>query len=174
MIEYDKRIKDPSKILTPFSSGVNEYYGKECYFTDDLCNFCDLEVCIADTLVDRPLTNKDYQFTTEHDHFKYCLPSEFVEKPIKEQLRPYTLEEIQLEFEVGKPIKFRRKNNRTSENYLAYYLAYLGYSYLFDESEYKYYERIHIGNSSYTLQELFDNYEWQNDSNVWKPFGCKD
>lgn len=28
MIEYDKRIKDPSKILTPFSSGVNEYFKK--------------------------------------------------------------------------------------------------------------------------------------------------
>lgn len=108
MIDYDKRIKDPSKILTPFSSGVNEYYGKECYFTDDLCDFCDLEVCIADTLVDRPIKNKEYQFTTEHDHFKYCLSSEFVENSIKNQLRPFkTVKE--LPFTVGDKIYFKGK-----------------------------------------------------------------
>ena len=108
MIEYDKRIKDPSKILTPFSSGMEDYYGKECYFADDLCDFCDLEICIADTLVDRPLTNKDYQFTTEHDHFKYCLPSEFVEKSIKEQLRPFKTAK-ELPFTVGDKIYFKGK-----------------------------------------------------------------
>lgn len=107
MIEYDKRIKDPSKILTPFSSGVENYYGKECYFADDLCDFWNLEECIADTLVDKPLKNDDYQFTTEHDHFKYCLPSEFVET-IKEQLRPFKTAK-ELPFTVGDKIYFKGK-----------------------------------------------------------------
>ena len=107
MIEYDKRITDPTKILTPFSSGVENYYGKECYFADDLCDFWNLEECIADILVDNPLTNDDYQFTTEHDHFKYCLPSEFVET-IKEQLRPFKTAK-ELPFTVGDKIYFKGK-----------------------------------------------------------------
>lgn len=163
MIEYDKRIKDPSKILTPFSSGVNEYYGKECYFTDDLCDFCDLEVCIADTLVDRPLTNKDYQFTTEHDHFKYCLPSEFVEKSIKKQLRPFASDK-ELPFTVGDKVYFKRKGWNP---YIYTIVSALNF------------------NSNGTLtgiqlgclkiidtEDLFNDCEWKFGIDIeWKPFG---
>ena len=108
MIEYDKRIKDPTKILTPFSSGMEDYYGKECYCTDDLYDFRDLKVCRVDTLVDRPIINKEYQFATENGRFKYCLPSEFVEKTIKKQLRPFKTAK-ELPFTVGDKIYFKGK-----------------------------------------------------------------
>ena len=165
MIEYDKRIKDPSKILTPFSSGMEDYYGKECYFADDLCDFCDLEICIADTLVDRPLTNKDYQFTTEHDHFKYCLPSEFVEKSIKEQLRPFKTAK-ELPFTVGDKIYFKGK-------------GWIPYVYTIVST-------LHF-NSNGTLtgiqfgctkimdtEDLFNECEWKFGlDSEWKPFGVE-
>ena len=108
MIEYDKRIKDPTKILTPFSSGMEDYYGKECYCTDDLYDFRDLKVCRVDTLVDRPIINKEYQFATENGRFKYCLPSEFVEKSIKEHFRPFASDK-ELPFTVGDKIYFKGK-----------------------------------------------------------------
>lgn len=108
MIEYDKRIKDPTKILTPFSSGMEDYYGKECYCADDLYDFRDLKVCTVDTLVDRPILNKEYQFATENGRFKYCLPSEFVEKSIKKQLRPFKTAK-ELPFTVGDKIYFKGK-----------------------------------------------------------------
>ena len=108
MIEYDKRIKDPTKILTPFSSGMEDYYGKECYCADDLYDFRDLKVCRVDTLVDRPIINKEYQFATENGRFKYCLPSEFVEKTIKKQLRPFKTAK-ELPFTVGDKIYFKGK-----------------------------------------------------------------
>ena len=165
MIEYDKRIKDPSKILTPFSSGVNEYYGKECYFADDLCDFCDLEICIADTLVDRPLTNKDYQFTTEHDHFKYCLPSEFVEKSIKEQLRPFKTAK-ELPFTVGDKVYFKGKGLKPYVYTIISALNFNSNGTL---------TCINFGCSEIMdTEDLFNDYEWKFGlDSEWKPFGVE-
>lgn len=164
MIEYDKRIKDPSKILTPFSSGVNEYYGKECYFADDLCDFCDLEVCIADTLVDRPVKNKDYQFTTEHDHFKYCLSSEFVEKSIKEQLRPFKTAK-ELPFTVGDKIYFKGK-------YWYTYIYVIVSALNFNSSDEL--THIQVGGRIIDIEELHTEYVWKFGlDSEWKPFGVE-
>ena len=171
-MKLDSRIsKDLRDVYTLYCRNNDNLLGIEVYASNDIDDFNDIDQCKKGKVeyID-PVHGYSVKIDSENtSYFNFVIPASTVKT-----LRPYTIEEFQLEFEVGKPIKFRRKNNRTSENYLAYYLAYLGYSYLFDESEYKYYERIHIGNSSYTLQELFDNYEWQNDSNVWKPFGCKD
>jgi hypothetical protein len=166
MIEYDKRIKDPNKILTPFSSGMEDYYGKECYCTDDLYDFRDLKVCTVDTLVDRPIINKEYQFATENGRFKYCLPSEFVEKPIKKQLRPFASDK-ELPFTVGDKIYFKGKGLKLYVYTIVTALNYNSHGTL---------TGINFGCLDIIVAEdLFNDYEWKFGlDSEWRPFGVEE
>jgi hypothetical protein len=166
MIEYDKRIKDPTKILTPFSSGMNAYYGKECYCTDDLYDFRDLKVCTVDTLVDRPIINKEYQFATENGRFKYCLPSEFVEKPIKKQLRSFKTAK-ELPFTVGDKVYFKGKGLKPYVYTIVSALNFNSNGTL---------TGIQLGCSEIIdTEDLFNDYEWKFGlDSEWRPFGVEE
>lgn len=166
MIEYDKRINDPSKILTPFSSGMNAYYGKECYCTDNLYDFRDLKLCNVDTLVDRPIYNKEYQFATENGRFKYCLPSEFVEKPIKKQLRPFASAK-ELPFTVGDKIYFKGKGLKPYVYTIVTALNFNSHGTL---------TGINFGCLDIIVAEdLFNDYEWKFGlDSEWRPFGVEE
>lgn len=166
MIEYDKRIKDPSKILTPFSSGMEDYYGKECYCTDDLYDFRDLKVCTVDTLVDRPIINKEYQFATENGRFKYCLPSEFVEKSIKKQLRPFKTAK-ELPFTVGDKVYFKGKGLKPYVYTIISALNFNSNGTL---------TCINFGCSEIIdTEDLFNDYEWKFGLDCeWRPFGVEE
>ena len=165
MIEYDKRIKDPTKILTPFSSGMEDYYGKECYCTDDLYDFRDLKVCRVDTLVDRPIINKEYQFATENGRFKYCLPSEFVEKTIKKQLRPFKTAK-DLPFTVGDKIYFKGKGLKPYVYTIVSALNFNSNGAL---------AGINFGCSEMIdTEDLFNDYEWKFGVDCeWRSFGVE-
>ena len=166
MIEYDKRIKDPTKILTPFSSGMEDYYGKECYCTDDLYDFRDLKVCRVDTLVDRPIINKEYQFATENGRFKYCLPSEFVEKTIKKQLRPFKTAK-ELPFTVGDKIYFKGKGLKPYVYTIVSALNFNSNGALVG---------INFGClEMIDTEDLFNDYEWKFGlDSEWRPFGVEE
>lgn len=166
MIEYDKRIKDPTKILTPFSSGMEDYYGKECYCTDDLYDFRDLKVCRVDTLVDRPIINKEYQFATENGRFKYCLPSDFVENPIKKQLRPFKTAK-ELPFTVGDKIYFKGKGWKLYEFTIVSVLYFNSHGTL---------TNIQFGCSmTNNIEDLFNEFEWKFGlDSEWRPFGVEE
>jgi hypothetical protein len=166
MIEYDKRIKDPSKILTPFSSGVNEYCGKECYFTEDLYDFWNLEDCIVDTLVDISLTNNQYPFNGKLDHFKYCLPSEFVEKSIKKQLRPVKTAK-ELPFTVGDKVYFKGKGWNPYVYTIVSALNFDSHGTL---------TGIQLGCLKIIdTEDLFNDCEWKFGlDSEWKPFGVEE
>ena len=166
MIEYDKRIKDPTKILTPFSSGMEDYYGKECYCTDDLYDFRDLKVCRVDILVDRPIINKEYQFATENGRFKYCLPSEFVEKTIKKQLRPFKTAK-ELPFTVGDKVYFKGKGWKPYVYTIVSALNFDSHGTL---------TGIQFGCSEIIdTEDLFNDYEWKFGlDSEWRPFGVEE
>lgn len=166
MIEYDKRIKEPTKILTPFSSGMEDYYGKECYCTDDLYDFRDLKVCTVDTLVDRPIINKEYQFATENGRFKYCLPSEFVEKSIKKQLRPFKTAK-ELPFTVGDKVYFKGKGLKPYVYTIISALNFNSNGTL---------TCINFGCSEIIdTEDLFNDYEWKFGlDSEWRPFGVEE
>ena len=166
MIEYDKRIKDPTKILTPFSSGMEDYYGKECYCTDDLYDFRDLKVCRVDILVDRPIINKEYQFATENGRFKYCLPSEFVEKTIKKQLRPFKTAK-ELPFTVGDKVYFKGKGWKPYVYTIVSALNFNSNGTL---------TGIQFGCSEIIdTEDLFNDYEWKFGlDSEWRPFGVEE
>ena len=164
-MKFDKRISlDLRDVYTLYCRNNDNLLGIEVYASNDIDDFNNIDQCKKGKVdyID-PVHGYAVKIDSENTcYFNFVIPMCVKEK----SLRPYTLEEFTLEFDVGKPIKFRRKNNKTSESYL----VYLGYS--FDESEHDY-EQILIGKSSYTLKELFENYEWQDGSNVyvWKPFG---
>lgn len=165
-MKFDKRISsDLRDVYTLYCRNNNNLLGIEVYASNDIDDFNNIDQCKKGKVdyID-PVHGYAVKVDSENTcYFNFVIPAMVVHE--EKVLRPYTIEEFQLEFDVGKPIKFRRKHDSTSEKYL----ILLGYS--LEECNQVYFDRIHIGNSSYSLKELFEDYEWQNDSNVWKPFG---
>lgn len=88
------------------------------------------------------------------------------EKPEEKKYRPYTLMEFIDRFTVGRPIKYRSKDEAGREHYL----MLLGFWLTTGKDQTIPY--ISIGNFKYTLQELFEEYEWQEHyTEDFKPFG---
>jgi hypothetical protein len=165
-MKFDKRISsDLRDVYTLYCRNNDNLLGIEVYASNDIDDFNDLDQCKKGKVdyID-PVHGYSVKIDSENTcYFNFVIPASAVKE---KTLRPYTLEEFQLEFDIGKPITFRRKNISESEKYL----IYLGYSW--DEIEHTYYEHIQIGNSSYSLKELFENYEWQaSDTEEFKPFG---
>ena len=69
--------------------------------------------------------------------------------------RPFTITEFQDRFNIGCPITFKRRGASTCQNCL----ILVGYE--FTEYEHEITEAILIGKDKYTLQELFEKYEYQ-------------
>lgn len=191
-MELDPKIKDKSKIFTPFDNTefVDKYIGVECYFCDDFLLFNNLLGCSKGVLrnVNQYLNHSSFVREIDGKEFKYCLPIEFVEEEIKEEFnifssfekesiehdyeyitdpnyyRPYTFEEFYNLFEQLKPIIIRPKDNKKFE----YHTVYLGYEIV------NCYMTVIFANFKKNLKELFDNYEWFSvDSNKWEMFGTE-
>lgn len=168
-MKLDTRIENEHLICTPFSDAkmlLNEYG----YFAKIYESFYDLKRLEYGELTDfNPDLGFPYKCNDGEQWYGYFIPEKSLKKNIfKEKIfRPFTLEEFQRNFEIGKPIKFRRKWNSTSETCL----IYLGYS--FSEIEHQYFECILIGNNSYYLDELFEKYEYYKDDK-WIPFGLEE
>ena len=86
-------------------------------------------------------------------------------KEKKKQYRPYTLKEFFDKFTIGSPIMYRKKGDVIER-----YLILNGY--VDSERGTKADHYIYIGSTPYTLDELFNKYEWQaSDTEEFKPFG---
>jgi hypothetical protein len=155
-------------VYTLYCRNNNNLLGIEVYASNDIDDFNNIDRCRKGKVdyID-PVHGYAVKIDSENTcYFNFVIPAMAVHE--EKVLRPYTIEEFQLEFDVGKPIEFRRKHDSTSEKYL----ILLGYS--LEECNQVYFDRIHIGNSSYSLKELFENYEWHTDADVWKPFGVEE
>ena len=76
----------------------------------------------------------------------------------KRPYRPCTLDDFGLN--IGDLIRFRRK-----DDYIEIYTMYMGYIKTNDTV------RVMLGNTYYSLEELFNSYEWfDKDSNTWEKF----
>lgn len=149
------------------SENCTSYIGQKGYFENDIDSFKYMDLCKYGTLEKIYCDQAEsFQMKELRKDYKFFIPEVFV-VPKEKKYRPFTLKEFQRNFEIGKPIKFRRKYNSTSETYL----IYLGYT--FSEIEHEYFENVFIGNNSYYLNELFEKYEYEIDD-VWKPFGVKE
>lgn len=165
MKKLDPRIKDRKYIFDCFNADeAKKYIGKKCYMSDSIARFEDVEItapCILREI-------EDGRFVDDCLRFTYCLPAEFV-APKEKKFRPYTLMEFEDEFHIGLPIRFRRKGEVGCERLLILN-GYRREQYNGQTVTY-----IYMGGGGYTLQELFEDYEWQSHyTEDYQPFGVEE
>lgn len=166
-MKLDSRIKALSDILTCFDTErAKEFIGQKGYFSDYLYVFTDLSDRAAGFLT--AIRDQDYAFHQDEDggYFRFFLPESSL-KPAEKKFRPYTLEEFEDKFPVGRPIKFRVKavprpelflfQNDTSRN------TQIANVY------------VYVSTFQYDFDWLFEECELYDDSTrAWKPFGVEE
>lgn len=168
-MELDSRIKEGKRPLTCFDvKEAKQFIGKECYFSNYLCNFNDINSLAPRALLHNITEDKDASnpYYSCPGYFAYCLPCEWVEQPKKPEFEPYTLDTWGQDFKPGDVVFFRGKEDTPKEkNY--YKCMYLGY--LENQNN-----RILVilGAGLYAFDELFNLYEIYRNG-TWEPFGRK-
>lgn len=160
-MELDKRIKEGKKPLDCFDTAMaKQFIGKECYFSNYLCNFNNIDSIAPRALLHNITEDKDASnpYYSCPGYFAYCLPCEWVEQPEK-KYRPYSLAEWIEQHEIGQIIHYRSK----SEGIEAH-IMYMG------TYHHKNKGTIVLGVASYTLDCLFEEYEIEMNGE-WQPFG---
>ena len=167
-MKLDKRIIDRKYIYDCFNADdAREFIGEECFMANDIELFINLDRINVYTLdkIEDGFYNKE-----EDEYFDFCLPVRWLKPEEKQkQYRPYTFMEFTNIFTVGQPIKFRKKGEVGNERYL----ILNGYSHnqLIGETT----TDIYIGRGAYTLDELFNKYEWQEHyTEDFQPFGVEE
>lgn len=158
-MKLDPRVADVKDIGNPFNSeNFKPYIGKKCYVASEIETFSDLDGCVVETLsCIEP--DFDYPYETKSDTWKFCLPVELVTPGAG--TRPFTLDEFMDRFAMLSAIKFRKKDDKTVE----IYTIFSGYGKHGPKA------CVYLGPRAWFLEELFDEYEWQDPSGSWKPFG---
>ena len=163
-MNLDSRIKDILYIADCFTTdSYQKYVGTECYMTDFIDRFRDLSLCKKAVLT-RIADGLDTPYVSDGDYFRFCLASVFVEQK-QPDFRPFTLEEFDEKFELGKPITFRLKDRIKT-----FYLPYMGSEYVSETEDDPDDDGVHLGAYAISLQDLFNDYEYQV-SDEWRPFG---
>ena len=168
-MELDKRIKKLSDILTCFDvQKAGQFLGHEGYFADVNSSYQSLDNRAYGILTE--IKDTAYPFKmNNNDYWRFFIP-EIRLKPKEKKLRPYTLMEFCDKFPVGLPIKYRRKGNEGWERYL----ILNGYRHEHEQRNDRTITYIYIGNNPFTLDELFNEYEWQEHyTEDFKPFGVE-
>lgn len=173
-LELDRRIESLTDIFN-FSDVQNakEFIGQKGYFTNCIYFLKDIQLCKYGTLINVYTESFSYNvFRRKEDgaYWEYFIPESFL-KSTEQKYRPFTLEEFKGLFPIGQPIKFRRKKMEGCERYLVLN-GYIHERYNDNDQTITY---IELGSGGYTLQELFEEYEWQDaDYEEFKPFGVEE
>lgn len=165
-MKLDKRIIDRKYIFDCFNADkAKEFIGEDCYMTNDIELFKNLDRINVYTL---DKIEDGFYNAEEDEYFDFCLPVRWL-KPEEKQYRPYTFMEFTDKFTVGQPIKFRRKGMIGCERY------FLLNGYQHEQYNGRTITYIYIGQGGYTLQELFEEYEWQEHyTEDFEPFGVEE
>lgn len=169
-MKLDSRIILQTDILTCFDNEkAKMFIGQKGYFTDDLYRFDDLRYLDYGTLTDvRDCRNGTFHRGDAYYYQQFFIPESCL-KPVEKRYRAYTLAEFCAKFTIGRPINFRKKDNVGNEQYL----ILNGYKTVKELDRTVHY--ICIGSTSYILNELFDEYEWQElSTHDWKLFGVEE
>ena len=164
-MKLDKRIIEGKKPLDCFDTDVaKQFIGKKGYFADNDYAFIDI------TSDDYPisyatLTGVDeFHRISFYDNFDvrhyYFLPEEWID--LKKKYRPYSISEWIEHHEIGDIIHYRSKSDGTELLHM-----YLGTRHK-QESV-----KITLGDASYSLEHLFEEYEIEVDGE-WRPFGVEE
>ena len=169
-MKLDSRIKSLSDILTCFDvERAREFLGEKGYFAGDLYCFTDLQSCTYGTLTDACDDQAGpFHMREDNAYHQHFIP-ECSLKSKEKQYRPYTFMEFTAIFTFGRPIKFRQKGAVGWERYL----ILNGYQH--EQHEGRTVTYIYIGLQGYTLDALFNDYEWQEHyTEDFKPFGVEE
>ena len=164
-MEFDKRIKDVSKIMNCFTvEDAKRYIYTSGYFADHIEDFVELDKLDMNELESIQQESK-YPYAWSYDNrFKFFLPCAFVADDKKEKkYRPFKdLEEFRriLGVMVGNIIHYREKGSS-----LEFKLMWTGYS-----SE----ERVLFSCFHYSLTDLFERHEYCDSDGNWLPFGVEE
>ncbi len=169
-MELDKRFK-----VLPFcclsAEKCDKYIGQKGYFSNNIALFKNIDLCIDGTL--EAVHGDEAESFEMRDNrkfyrYRYFIPESLV-KPKEKQYRPYTFMEFSDKFTVGQPIKFRQKGAVGWERYL----VLSGYQH--EQHEGRTVTYIYIGPQDYTLDALFNDYEWQEHyTEDFIPFGVEE
>ena len=162
---FDERIdKDLADVYTVFNRFSTDLIGKTVYASNSIGDFQDLDRC-KKGIVDHLNYPHGFAVALENGEtffFDFVIPA-FSVKVEEKVFRPCSLDEFGLH--IGDLIRFRRKDDHNFEictMYMGYRKKNGGVNVL-------------LGNNYYSLEELFENYEWyDSDSNTWKIFGVEE
>lgn len=165
-MKLDPRIKSQSDILTPFDEErAKAFIGQKGYFANDIQCFENLYGCVYGVLVNAFADNRNghyynpYENQDEDLSYPYFIPESSLKpeekEPDEKKYRPYTLEEFCATFCAGQKINVREKRGPKSEQRLIVQGVWFG------PSRGKTIAYIRIESSEYTLEELFNDYEWR-------------
>lgn len=168
-MKLDKRILEGKKPLTCFDlEQAKDFVGKKGYFSHYIDNYADLKNTVLGTLTSTGDTFHESFVCTEapfdNYYYEFFIPAEYVkpEEPEK-KYRAFTIKEFQQKYSVGSVLKIRQKQNRFTESVV----QYVGYK--------VYEDRIYLGITDFTLNELFENFEMiEPQSDTWHPFGVEE
>lgn len=170
-MKYDSRIKDYHDIRCFASRNNRECLGEYGYFAEDISEFenldkCAMGICYFKDGEEFPFYRFDHT-TRSLEYPKkayplFCPVSAIKEEKKEKKYRPYTIDEFCNEgFEI---VVFRDKDDPSLE----YHVRYNGYRKC--DNVYK----VILGNISYLLDDLFEDFEYLDSDGEWKPFGVED
>lgn len=168
-MKLDSRILEGKKPLDCFDvEEAKQFIGKECYFSNYLCNFNNINSIAPRALLHNITEDKDASnpYYSCPGYFAYCLPCEWVEEEKKEpeeKYRPYTVMEFIKEYPLGSHLHFRPKDKLIEMHRLidGYNDCLNGAGTLF------------MCGRMYLMSELYNNYEICINGE-WQPFGIKE
>lgn len=161
-MKLDGRIINPLEIYSPVNAMLAQVYiGQNGIFSNNSQDFENLKNAKLRVLTSLEL-REGYtkRFCGDGFWYEYFLPLANVEN---KKYRPCTLEEFSLH--IGDLIRFRKKDDHNFE----IGTMYMGYIKTNGTV------RVLLGNTYYSLEGLFYNYEWfDKDSNTWEKFGVEE
>lgn len=176
-MKLDDRIIDRKYIFDCFTSDkAKQFIGEKGYFADVLGEFKNLKGCKYGELVESERDSYyPYWCRCRRPGYAFYIPESSLKqvesnlKPVEKKYRPYTLQEFCVKFTIGRPIKFRKKGDVGRERYL----TLVGYENVKPNDQTITY--IYLGLCAYTLDELFNKYEWQEYyTEDFEPFGVEE
>jgi hypothetical protein len=151
---------------------ARQYIGQEGYFSDICYN--DLTLWNKAELIDISCDSDTASVFTEEcgdeENFSFglFLPIDKVKQQEEKKWRPFTLDEFNKIFEIGQVITTRP---RLKSNFVTGKWLDLGYSLFTNDCDE---EHILLSIHYYTLEDLFNRYEYQDESENWRRFGVEE
>ena len=159
MLELDDRIISKCRPYDCFSNAEEVSQYSKGWFSNDLDYFTDLDNTTFDTLTGVKNSKTVYPFMTEKGFYKFFLPE--CMSIMSKKFRAYD-SVSEMPFQVGDILFIRDKETQDIEKCICSSISCVN-------------NNIGLGTTTYSVQELFEDYEWRfTETGDWKPFGVEE